>query len=78
MISVPTHTAPTPTHTQYDDAEGNGRITFTEIGMLMSSLEVLVPAFKIQEMIKEMDLDENGTFEFREFLVVKLQFKLSH
>ena len=28
------------------------------------------PAYKIRDMIKEVDLDENGTVEFDEFLAV--------
>ena len=29
-----------------------------------------MPGYKIREMIKEVDIDENGTVEFQEFLTV--------
>lgn len=50
------------------DADGNGRITAAEIGNLMKAMGETVPGYKIRDMIKEVDLDENGTVEFDEFL----------
>ncbi len=41
-----------------------------EIGNLMKAMGESVPGYKIREMIKEVDIDENGTVEFNEFLVV--------
>ena len=48
---------------QFDqfDEDNNGHITASEIGYVFKSLG---------EMIKEVDLDENGTVEFSEFLVM--------
>ena len=36
----------------------------------MKALGEAVPGYKIREMIKEVDIDENGTVEFQEFLTV--------
>ena len=52
------------------DADGNGHITASEISNVMKALGENVPGYKIRDMIKEVDLDENGTVEFNEFLVV--------
>ena len=49
----------------------NGHITCAEIGELMKALGESVPGYKIRDMIKEVDLDENGTVEFSEFLEVR-------
>ena len=52
------------------DADGNGHITAAEIGNVMKALGESVPGYKIRDMIKEVDIDENGTVEFDEFLAV--------
>lgn len=36
----------------------------------MKALGESVPGYKIREMIKEVDIDENGTVEFNEFVRV--------
>ena len=36
----------------------------------MKALGEDVPGYKIRDMIREVDLDENGTVEFNEFLEV--------
>ena len=36
----------------------------------MKAMGESVPGYKIREMIKEVDLDENGTVEFAEFVKV--------
>ena len=36
----------------------------------MKALGESVPGYKIRDMIKEVDIDENGTVEFGEFLTV--------
>jgi Ca2+-binding EF-hand superfamily protein len=41
-----------------------------EINNLMKALGDSVPGYKIREMVKEVDLDENGTVEFDEFIKV--------
>lgn len=55
---------------QFDqfDADGNGHITASEIGNVFKALGESVPGYKIRDMIKEVDIDENGTVEFTEFL----------
>ena len=52
------------------DADRNGHITAAEIGELMKALGENVPGYKIRDMIREVDLDENGTVEFNEFIDV--------
>lgn len=37
---------------------------------MLKELGEPTPAYKIRDMIKEVDLDENGTVEFNEFLAV--------
>lgn len=38
----------------------------------MKSLGEDVPGYKIRDMVKEVDIDENGTVEFNEFIEVRL------
>ena len=52
------------------DVDGNGHITVSEIGALMKALGESVAGYKIREMVKEVDIDENGTVEFGEFVKV--------
>ena len=37
----------------------------------MKALGESVPGYKIRDMIREVDLDENGTVEFNEFVNVR-------
>ncbi len=37
----------------------------------MKQLGENVPQYKIRDMIKEVDIDENGTIEFNEFVEVR-------
>ena len=39
---------------------------------MMKALGEDVPGYKIRDMIREVDIDENGTVEFDEFTVVSL------
>lgn len=41
-----------------------------ELATVLKELGEATPAYKIRDMIKEVDLDENGTVEFDEFLAV--------
>lgn len=50
------------------DADHNGHITVAEIGEVFKALGESVPGYKIRDMVKEVDKDENGTVEFDEFL----------
>ena len=38
---------------------------------MLKELGEPTPSYKIRDMIKEVDLDENGTVEFDEFLTVR-------
>jgi hypothetical protein len=50
------------------DADKNGHITAKEISDVMKELGESVPGYQIRDMIKEVDIDENGTVEFDEFV----------
>ena len=58
------------THNPQFDADRNGHITVSEIGDVLKALGESVPGYKIRDMVKEVDIDENGTVEFNEFLKV--------
>ena len=62
---------------QFDmfDADKNGHITASEIGQLMKALGEEVPGYQIRNMIKEVDLDENGMVEFEEFKKMYIKVK---
>uniref|UniRef100_A0A1X7VVW7 EF-hand domain-containing protein n=1 Tax=Amphimedon queenslandica TaxID=400682 RepID=A0A1X7VVW7_AMPQE len=55
---------------QFDqfDADGNGHITCSEIAEVLKALGETTPGYKIRDMIREVDIDENGTIEFNEFV----------
>ena len=53
------------------DADHNGHITCSEIAEVLKALGETTPGYKIRDMIKEVDIDENGTIEFNEFLEVR-------
>lgn len=57
--------------TQFD-ADKNGHITVLEIGNLLKLLGESVPGYKIRDMIREVDINENNTVEFNEFVEVSL------
>ncbi|XP_022782444.1 plastin-3-like [Stylophora pistillata] len=52
------------------DSDKNGHITTSEIGEVMKALGESIPGYKIRDIIKEVDLNENGTVEFNEFLEI--------
>ena len=54
--------------------DGNGHITCSEIGSVMKSLGEDIPGYKLREIIKEVDVNENGTVEFNEFVEVSRKF----
>ena len=41
-----------------------------EIGEVLKALRESVPGYKIRDMVREVDIDENGTIEFNEFVKV--------
>ena len=65
-------------HSLQFDADGNGHITASEISNVMKALGENVPGYKIRDMIKEVDLDENGTVEFGEFVTVSGVMQILH
>lgn len=50
------------------DKNGDGRITSDELGTVMKSLGQEPTDKEVRDMIKEVDIDGNGTIEFSEFL----------
>ncbi|KAJ7392218.1 hypothetical protein OS493_013594 [Desmophyllum pertusum] len=52
------------------DLDGNGHITCSELGNVMKALGEDIPGYKIRDIVKEVDIDENGTVEFNEFLEI--------
>lgn len=55
---------------QQFDLDGSGNITCQEIGSVMKGLGEDIPGYKLREIVKEVDKNENGTIEFNEFLEV--------
>ena len=55
------------------DADKNGHITVSEIANVLKALGESTPGYKIRDMVREVDIDENGTVEFGEFLEVCLR-----
>lgn len=53
------------------DADRNGHITVAEIGEVLKALGESTPGYKIRDMVREVDIDENGTVEFDEFVEVR-------
>ncbi|OEL35348.1 Calmodulin [Dichanthelium oligosanthes] len=50
------------------DKNGDGYITSEELGAVIKSLGQNLTESEVQDMIKEVDADGNGTIEFPEFL----------
>lgn len=44
----------------------------SEIANVLKALGESTPGYKIRDMVREVDIDENGTVEFGEFLEVCL------
>ncbi|KAG6750638.1 hypothetical protein POTOM_045146 [Populus tomentosa] len=49
------------------DKDGDGRITFEELATVIKSLDHGATEEELRHMIKEADVDGNGTIEFGEF-----------
>ncbi|KAE8677656.1 Calmodulin-2 [Hibiscus syriacus] len=50
------------------DKDGDGCITVEELATVIRSLDQNPTEEELQDMIREVDADENGTIEFAEFL----------
>lgn len=52
------------------DLDRNGHITSKEIGTALKCLGEEIPGYKLRDIVKEVDADNNGTVEFNEFLEI--------
>ncbi|XP_031243434.1 calmodulin-like [Mastomys coucha] len=52
------------------DKDRDGTITTKELGIVMRSLGQNPTEVELQDMVKEVDLDSNGTVDFPEFLTM--------
>ncbi|KAG8783824.1 hypothetical protein FRC15_004478 [Serendipita sp. 397] len=55
------------------DKDGDGRITTEELGAAMRSLGLKPSDKELDFMVKQVDVDGNGTIDFNEFLVLMAQ-----
>ena len=62
------------------DLDKDGKITEKELASVMKKLGSFTSDADVLEMIREVDLDKNGTIDFAEFVVMmtKNQRKLDH
>lgn len=52
------------------DQDGDGKITVEELGTVLTNLGQSPSPTELQDMINEVDVDQNGTIEFNEFLLL--------
>ena len=52
------------------DKDGDGSITKEELGIVMRSLGQFASEEELKEMLKEVDIDGDGTFSFDEFVQI--------
>ncbi|XP_010250152.1 PREDICTED: probable calcium-binding protein CML25 [Nelumbo nucifera] len=50
------------------DVNGDGKISWSELGSIMGSLGHLATEEELQKMINEVDLDDDGFIDFNEFI----------
>ena len=55
------------------DKDGDGIITTKELGTVMRSLRHIPTEAELQDRIKEVDADGNGTIDFPEFLTMMIR-----
>lgn len=60
------------------DADNDGKITTKELGTVMEKLGQIPSEQDLQEMIKEVDQDGNGSIDFEEFLILMCRKMQDH
>ena len=62
-------------HTLFDlfDADNSGSITTKELGTVMRNLGQNPSEEELKQMIREVDLNGNGTIDFKEFMCLMLK-----
>ena len=55
------------------DKDRDGKITTKEVGTLMRNLGQNASEEELKQMIREVDLDGNGTIDFKEFLCLMVK-----
>ena len=55
------------------DKDGNGQITSKELGTVMRSLGQNPSEEELKQMIREVDLNGNGTIDFKEFMCLMVK-----
>ncbi|KAG6367610.1 hypothetical protein INS49_001803 [Diaporthe citri] len=70
LVFVSTTPKSTPLALTAKDKDGNGEITKDELGTIMRSLGLNPTDGELQDMVDEVDVDKNGTIDFKEFLAL--------
>ena len=55
------------------DKDGNGQITSKELGTVMRNLGQSPSEEELKQMIREVDLNGNGTIDFKEFMCLMVK-----
>ena len=58
------------------DKDGDGHITVQELGVVMLGLNIKVTKAELNDIIRQVDTDNNGTIEFNEFFAI-MQAKMA-
>jgi calmodulin len=60
------------------DKDGDGLITTEDVGTVMRSLGLNPSATELRDMVNEVDVDQNGSIDFKEFLDMMTRKGKSH
>lgn len=57
--------------------DGNGFITACELGELFTEVRTPLPGYKLRELLKKLDKDNDSKIDFEEFMAVGNNTELS-